>query len=175
MLDTVLRALGLRDAPGTARAVGDVFPALSEHRYLLLKTEKKSGRWVPTPVWFAADGDALVCTTEASSGKVKRIRRSGDVRVAPCDVRGRALGPEHDARATFLEGDDARSAERAIVRRYGLQQRAVDALYVVRHRGGQDRAIIALRPRPGAGDRAATAGGGPDARSASADPPGEEA
>ena len=81
---------------------------LAAEKYILLTTFRKDGRAVPTPVWAVRDGDALAVWTRADSGKVKRIRRNGEVTVAPCDVRGRPHGAEVPAHATIYGGDIGR-------------------------------------------------------------------
>jgi uncharacterized protein len=63
-----------------------------KQQYLTLETFRKNGQGVKTPVWFAQDGDALLVWTEASSGKAKRIRREGLIRVAPSTGAGEPLG-----------------------------------------------------------------------------------
>ncbi|WP_189044537.1 PPOX class F420-dependent oxidoreductase [Micromonospora sonchi] len=76
---------------------------LAAEKYLLLTTFRKDGRAVPTPVWAVRDGDALAVWSAADAGKVKRIRRSGEVTVAPCDVRGRPHGEAVPARASLYD------------------------------------------------------------------------
>ena len=49
----------------------------ARRQYLLVTTFRKDGRAVPTPVWGARDGDALVFWSVTDSGKMKRIRRDG--------------------------------------------------------------------------------------------------
>jgi hypothetical protein len=60
-------------------------------------------------VWSAAD-----------AGKVKRIRRDGAVRLAPCTVRGAPTGPEVDGYAELLDATGSDRARRLIAARYGL-------------------------------------------------------
>jgi PPOX class probable F420-dependent enzyme len=74
--------------------------SLAGAKYVLLTTFRRDGRAVPTPVWAVRDGDALVVWTVAGSGKVKRIRRGGEVTVAPCTFRGRPLGEAVTGHAT---------------------------------------------------------------------------
>jgi uncharacterized protein len=91
------------------------FLAFREQKYLNLETFKRSGEGVKTPVWFAADpnvdinGEAarLFVYTIGATGKVKRIRNNGHVKIAPCTVRGRVVGPWQDARAQIITGDEA--------------------------------------------------------------------
>jgi PPOX class probable F420-dependent enzyme len=93
---------------------------LSAEKYLLLTTFRKDGRAVPTPVWAVRDGEALAVWTRADSGKVKRIRRSGEVTVAPCDVRGRPHGPAVPARATLYGGAETRRVRDLLKHKYRL-------------------------------------------------------
>ncbi|MCM0673900.1 PPOX class F420-dependent oxidoreductase [Micromonospora phytophila] len=93
---------------------------LAAEKYLLLTTFRKDGRAVPTPVWAVRDGDALAVWTVADSGKVKRIRRSGEVTVAPCDVRGRPHGEAVPAHATLYDPAGTRRVGELIKRKYRL-------------------------------------------------------
>jgi PPOX class probable F420-dependent enzyme len=104
------------------------FDSLQGHKYCLLTTFRKSGEPVPTPVWFGlADGKAYF-RTEAAVGKVKRIRNNPRVRVAPCTLRGRPLGPPAEGMARVLGPEGADRAERAISANYGLFRRIYEAV-----------------------------------------------
>ncbi|HEY3608407.1 MAG TPA: PPOX class F420-dependent oxidoreductase [Pseudonocardiaceae bacterium] len=96
----------------------DDIDRLATAKYLLLTTFRKDGTAVPTPVWVARDGDELVLTTAPEAGKVKRIRRDGTARVAPCTVRGRPTGAEVPARARLLDASDVRRVQGLIARKY---------------------------------------------------------
>jgi PPOX class probable F420-dependent enzyme len=61
-------------------------------KYLNLETFRKTGVGVKTPVWFVQDGEVLFVRTGSNSGKVKRIRNNGNVKIAPCKMDGRPLG-----------------------------------------------------------------------------------
>ena len=69
---------------------------LAQGRYLSLESFRRSGAGVRTPIWFAtAAGDGartLYVYSTADSGKAKRIRRDGRVRIAACDMRGAISG-----------------------------------------------------------------------------------
>jgi len=100
-------------------------PDLSDtERYISLETFRRSGDGVRTPVWFAvADGTLYVFTNDAS-GKVKRLRHTGRVRVAPCDVRGRVHGEWRAGRARFVDDPtERRNGYVALARKYGRQYR----------------------------------------------------
>jgi PPOX class probable F420-dependent enzyme len=96
---------------------------LAAEKYVLLTTFRKDGRAVPTPVWVARDGDALVVWTVKDSGKVKRIRRSAEVTVAPCDARGRAHGEAVPGRAVLCDAAETERIRGLLARRYGLMGR----------------------------------------------------
>ena len=71
---------------------------LERHRYMSLATFRSSGAEVATPVWFAAADGRLYAFTAEQSGKVKRLRHSSRVRVAPSDARGRVRGGWREAK-----------------------------------------------------------------------------
>lgn len=96
---------------------------LGAEQYVLLTTFRKDGRAVPTPVWVARDGDELVVYSAPDAGKVKRIRRDGTVRVAPCTVRGRPKGPDVAGQARLLDDDGIRRVQAAMAKKYGLMYR----------------------------------------------------
>lgn len=90
--------------------------------YLLLTTFRKDGTPVPTPVWVApGDTDDVIYAWSAKeTGKVKRIRRSGDVEVGPCDFRGNPKGESVRARARLLDDDASDDVRARIVKKYGF-------------------------------------------------------
>lgn len=101
------------------------WPALQGHRYLNLTTFRRSGEPVVTPVWFAEQDGKLYITTQAQSGKVRRIRHTPRVLVGPADVRGRPLGPPVEATARVLPPDAYAQADAVLDRKYGLLKRAI--------------------------------------------------
>jgi PPOX class probable F420-dependent enzyme len=95
--------------------------ALPDAEYVSLTTFRRSGAAVATPVWAAPDGGTLVVWTRADSGKVKRLRHTARVLVAPCDVRGRLTGPAVEGVASFVDPAGWPAALAALRRRYGLR------------------------------------------------------
>ena len=97
------------------------------HAYLNLETFRKTGAGVKTPVWFVEEGDCLYVRTRADSAKVKRLRRSGQVRVAPCTANGDLKG-EWEAAEARLEPSPAVAAQinGLMNRKYGLMKRLFD-------------------------------------------------
>ena len=105
--------------------------------YLNLETFRKTGVGVPTPVWFIEDQGVLYVTTGVDSGKVKRIRNNGRVRIAPCDVRGGLKGEWVEAQARLVSGDGVeQKVDRLLGKKYGLQK----TLYGLMNRFSRARA-----------------------------------
>jgi hypothetical protein len=131
-------------------ATGKEFSALEGQRYLSLETYRKNGQGVRTPVWFATPTDAgtviptVYVYTTADTGKAKRIRSNGAVRVAPCDARGNVTGPWIDACAKMVTGEEAVRGMRLLDRKYfpWKQMLRVFALFGRR----RERIAFAIRP-----------------------------
>lgn len=115
---------------------------LSSAPYVLVTTYRKDGRAVATPVWVVRDGDGLAIWTPTDSGKVKRVRRDGTVRVGPCDVRGRLTGEEVPGTASILDSAGTARVRGLLVRKYGLMARLT--LWGSRLRRGLD-GTVAIR------------------------------
>ncbi|MFD9905054.1 PPOX class F420-dependent oxidoreductase [Streptomyces sp. NPDC059063] len=91
--------------------------------YLLVTTYRKDGTGVPTPVWVVRDGAALGIWTAADSWKVKRIRRNAEVRVGPCDFRGRPTGESIPAMAEVCDSTTTARYRTLVARKYGMTGR----------------------------------------------------
>jgi uncharacterized protein len=89
-------------------------------KYINLETFRKSGAGVKTPVWFVQDRDVFYVWTQADSGKAKRIRNNGAVKVAPSTASGEQLGEWVDAHATTNESPEALTFTTGLMRKkYG--------------------------------------------------------
>jgi hypothetical protein len=130
-------------------ATGKEFGALEGQRYLSLETYRKGGQGVRTPVWFVGptDAGAVIPTvyvyTTADTGKAKRIRNNGAVRVAPCDARGNVTGPWIDARAKMVTGKEAVRGMRLLDRKYFPWKQMLGVFALFRPR---ERVVLAIRP-----------------------------
>lgn len=99
-----------------------------EAPYVSLATFRRSGDAVRTPVWIAGQGAIHYVFSAGDAGKVKRLKHSDRVQVAVCDVRGRVLGPWHEAQGTLItERAEAGEALAALRRKYGWQMWLADA------------------------------------------------
>jgi len=118
-------------------------------RYVLLTTRKRDASTVATPVWIVDLGDGTVgFTTDASAGKVKRVRNFPDVILRPCDRRGAVTddAPVWTGLAVVLEGPAAQPVIDAIKDKYGWQVTLIDIASAVRswitRRPSVDAAIV---------------------------------
>jgi PPOX class probable F420-dependent enzyme len=93
---------------------------IQNQKYISLKTFRKNGVAVPTPVWFGEEAGKLYVMTRHDMGKAKRIRNNPQVTVAPCTIRGKVTGPEFPARARILPPEEHASARQTINRRYWM-------------------------------------------------------
>ena len=112
-------------------------------KYLSLESYRKDGRAVATPVWFAEEAGVFYIYSLADAGKVKRIRNTPRVRIAPCDVRGKLKGPSVDAEAHILDASGEEYGHTLLNQKYGLLKRIGDFFSRLRSR---KRAVIAIRP-----------------------------
>jgi uncharacterized protein len=95
--------------------------AITDEKYVLLTTFRTNGDAVPTPVWIVGLPDGTGgFTTEATSGKVKRIGNNPSVTLQPCSMRGNVQPGSTVVKATaeVLLDADARPIEAAIRRKY---------------------------------------------------------
>ena len=100
---------------------------LGDARYISLRSFKRDGGAVDTPVWTAPLDEKLVVFTAGGSYKVKRVGRNPKVAVAPCDARGKLLGPWTDGTCAII-ADPAHVARimEALGRKYGFQMRVLN-------------------------------------------------
>ncbi|MBB3754327.1 PPOX class probable F420-dependent enzyme [Mycolicibacterium sp. BK634] len=103
--------------------------SLRASRYASLRTYRRDGRPVDTPIWFQLDGTTLVFRTKIGP-KTKRIVNDPRVEVRACDYKGRVPDgvPVVAGTATVLAGEDAERGNRRLKARYGWQYNLVPLL-----------------------------------------------
>jgi uncharacterized protein len=127
------------------------FDEFAGKKYLNLETYRKNGAGVRTPVWFAADPSTSLDSTDAKlyvyttgdSGKVKRIRNSSRVKVAPCNSRGGLLGEWIEARAEIVTGDEAARTMRLLNKKYMPWKQLLNFFAMFRP---PERTVFLIRP-----------------------------
>jgi PPOX class probable F420-dependent enzyme len=91
--------------------------------YLNIETFRKNGQSVRTPVWFVLDETVIYVRTADNSGKIKRIRNSNKVQVAPCKMDGTPLGSWLPAQAMELQDPATNNfVDDLLGKKYGFQK-----------------------------------------------------
>lgn len=104
--------------------------ALRRSRYALLRSRRRDGTAVDTPIWFVLQGRTLFFRTKIGP-KTKRLAARPEVTLTPCDHRGRVTDPvRFGGRATVLADDEAQRANRTLHQRYGWQWNIVPLLKI---------------------------------------------
>ena len=128
--------------------MADPFAGFDAARYLNLETYRRDGRGVRTPLWFAAGptatGPVLYVYSLQNSGKAKRLRRSADAKIAPCESRGQVTGDWVSARATIVSGAEHALGMRLLDRKYWPWKMLLNATVLLFKR--HQRIVIAIRP-----------------------------
>lgn len=103
--------------------------ALSGSRYAMLRTYRRDGTAVDTPIWFVVAGRTALFRTKIGP-KTRRLQTHADVELTACDRRGNCVGPVLAGRARILAGQGAQLGNRALHRRYGWQWNIVPLLKI---------------------------------------------
>lgn len=94
------------------------------HKYINMTTFRKSGKAVPTAVWFVELDGKLYTFTGEQTGKAKRVRANGKADIAPCDARGNPVGDFVSAKVRIVKDTMlVAQAEELYRKKYGLSYR----------------------------------------------------
>lgn len=135
--------------PTAVPATSASLQAMAAQPFVSLTTFRRSGVAVPTPVWAVWDEGALLVTTPAGSGKVKRLRSQARVELRPCSRTGRvaAGAPALEAAAEVVDNAEAhRRLARVLRGEYGLEHRLVMGLERLRSPRGVHRVVLRVTP-----------------------------
>ncbi|MDH4116321.1 MAG: PPOX class F420-dependent oxidoreductase [Acidimicrobiia bacterium] len=92
---------------------------------MAVRTFRRSGTPVDTPVWpIVADGKLYFGTPEHTH-KVTRIQSNLQVQVAMCDSRGNTTGPWTDGQARVLTANEFEPYRQRIDQRHPIACRAI--------------------------------------------------
>jgi PPOX class probable F420-dependent enzyme len=98
-------------------------------KYLSITSFRRDGTAVATPVWFVQEGSRLLVKTDSNSYKVRRIRHTPFVKVAPCTASGRLHSEPVDARAELLPEDELNRVEELFSRKYRVDKVLILPVY----------------------------------------------
>ncbi len=96
----------------------------ASEKYISLKSYRKNGQGVRTPVWFVESGSSenniLYVRTSDDTGKYKRIRNNPSVQIAPCDMRGSVKGKWVKGEARITGEEEKLKAFKMLEKKYGI-------------------------------------------------------
>ena len=93
--------------------------------YINLETYRKNGISVITPVWFVIEGKNFFVITKSSTGKIKRLRKNPNIRISPCDFRGKVKGKWLKGLATLKTPDEYPQIINLRNKKYGFRTKLV--------------------------------------------------
>jgi PPOX class probable F420-dependent enzyme len=93
--------------------------------YINLETYRKNGISVITPVWFVIEGKNFFVITKSSTGKIKRLRNNPNIRISPCDFRGKVKGKWLNGLATLKTPDEYPQIINLRNKKYGFRTKLV--------------------------------------------------
>jgi PPOX class probable F420-dependent enzyme len=100
-----------------------IFPDLGSEQCIALTTFRRTGQAVTTPVWFAERLCTIYVETHADAGKLKRLRHTARVTLAPCTYSGKVTGSVIAGNARILtESEERTAASAALTKKYGLMR-----------------------------------------------------
>src|SRR5207302_9140061 len=99
------------------------FPDLRREQCIALTTFRKTGEAVTTPVWFAESLGMIYVETHGDAGKLKRLRYTARVTLAPCTYSGKVTGSVSEGKARILtESEESTAASVALAKKYGVMR-----------------------------------------------------
>ena len=97
----------------------------SDSKYLALKTFRKNGNSVITPVWFVVKGEGVFVVTREKTGKVRRIRTNNQVSIVLSDFFGKPKGEWISCIAKEVDNDLTQEAIKLRDKKYGILSKVI--------------------------------------------------
>lgn len=119
------RAFEVAREEGTAKD----FEGFHGARQALVVTFRRSGEPVPTPINFALADGRLYFRSEPHVAKIRRIERDPHVRVCPCNLRGKPLGPLLEASARVLPESENKRCHAIVEANWRLDTKLLERTY----------------------------------------------
>ena len=97
----------------------DDIPQLQKGKYISLKTYRKNGDGVSSPVWFVAENNKIYLCTGGSAFKAKRIRNNPQVQIASSSGR-KENSKYFNANAQILASDKTKPVNYLFRKKYRM-------------------------------------------------------
>ncbi|PWT76759.1 MAG: PPOX class F420-dependent oxidoreductase [Chloroflexi bacterium] len=108
--------------------------SLGKQKHVNLTTFRRTGAAVGTPVWFVRLEDTVYIYSDATAGKVNRIRNNPQVQVAVCTMLGKVIGPTVTGVARIVtDPEEQARAKAALDAKYRIARRLLGLLYGTMH------------------------------------------
>ena len=117
--------------------------SLETGKYINIRTYKKNGHAVSTPVWFISKYNKIYIGTRNQSGKFKRLKNNNNVSYALCNIRGKIKGEWHSGVAK-IEPDIKMIIFSKITEKYGIFAQIMNILYKIKK---MDIIILSIESR----------------------------
>jgi len=88
------------------KETGKKLTQLNDGKHISIKTFRKNGNSVATPVWFVEENDKFFICTGGATFKVKRIRNNPEIQIATSDASGNLKGEYFEGKARILAKDE---------------------------------------------------------------------
>ena len=88
------------------KETGKKLTQLNDGKHISIKTFRKNGNSVATPVWFVEENDKFFICTGGATFKVKRIRNDPEIQIATSDASGNLKGEYFEGKARILAKDE---------------------------------------------------------------------
>jgi PPOX class probable F420-dependent enzyme len=121
---------------GDMTPTGTDFTGFDKTRQIVLVTFKRSGEAMPSPINHGVADGKLYVRTDASTGKVKRLRNNPRVVVVPCSLRGKPQGQAVAGVARILPESEQAHADEVIAANWSLPMKVLER--------GIDRGVAAF-------------------------------
>lgn len=97
-----------------------------DSKYLALKTFRKNGKSVITPVWFVVkDTNGLFIVTREKTGKVKRMRNNSQVDIVSSNFSGKPKGKWISGISKEVDSQSVKEILKLRDKKYGILSKVI--------------------------------------------------
>jgi PPOX class probable F420-dependent enzyme len=93
---------------------------IESKKYISLETYRDNNQPVKTPVWFVVKDNLVYVVTRYRTGKVKRLQKNLQVKIALCTMKGKVIGEWVSGTAKILTDEQTKEAVKWRDKKYGF-------------------------------------------------------